>query len=246
MELRIGSCPRGPLSVAPSRGYTRPRGVRGDPRRLVLDGLGGGTSGRAPAPSRLGARLRYGPRARPQPRVRPVPRGHRRRPAPMVGGPALRRSGAAGGRRELARRADLLPVAIGPHRHSRAAPVGGRVGEGGAGRPGRRALSLGRRAPGPGRLRSTAPPRGDAGQPAGAARALRRLPRVVSRLGGGDLLRAIARSRSPRPGDRHAPRLTWRSVATPGSVEPGGPSLLATPGPALLRLRLPARARLVP
>src|SRR5512144_2159971 len=159
----------------------------------------------------------------------------------MVGGSAVRRSGAAGGGRQLARRDELLSVAI-RARPSSAASVGGRVGKGGAGRARRGALSLGQRAPGPSRLRSAAPPGRDAGQSLGSARALRRLPRVVPRLGGRDLLRAVARARPPRPGSGHATRVPRRRVAAPGSVEPGGASLLPAPRSALLRLRVPPRA----
>src|SRR5262249_4880829 len=134
-------------------------------------------------------------------------------------------------------------LAICPRRRYLSAPDRGGVGEGGARRARGRALPMGRGPSGARRLRPAAPPRRDAGKPAGAPRPLRRLPRVVPGLARRQLLRAIGRAESAGARDRHASRLARRRLAPPGSVEPGGAPLLAATGAPLLGLRLQSGAR---
>src|SRR5206468_3951535 len=86
-------------------------------------------------------------------------------------------------------------------------------------------------------LQSAAPRRLDAGQSAGAARPLGRLPRVVCRLVRRGLLRGVAGAQSPRPRPRHPPREPRWGLAARRPLEPGGPPLVAAAGAALLRLR---------
>ena len=112
------------------------------------------------------------------------------------------------------------------------------------GGPRRRALSLGR-ASGPRPRRFDGPARVD-GQPAN--------PLGLVALSGvchewccdwedHGILRAIARAEPARTFAGHAPRVARRRVAAPGSVEPGGASLVAAARPALLGLWLQGGAR---
>src|SRR5262249_33611692 len=104
----------------------------------------------------------------------------------------------------------------------------------------RRALPLGSRAAGRRPRRPAAARRGDADQSAGAPRTLRRLPRVVPRLGGRGLLRGVTGTESLGAVPRLAAWLARRRVAAPGHVEPRGAPLFPAARPSLFRLR-PAR-----
>src|SRR5207244_6266121 len=86
-------------------------------------------------------------------------------------------------------------------------------------------LPGGRRAPARA-VRAPAAGRHHAGEPARPDGALRRLPRVVPRLGRRRLLPAFAAAEPARARRRPAPRLARRRLAPRGPVEPGRPPLL--------------------
>src|SRR2546422_2553033 len=88
-------------------------------------------------------------------------------------------------------------------------------------------------------VRPPAAGRHHAAKPARPDRSLRRLPRVVPRLGRRRLLPAVAAAEPARTRGRPAPRLARRRLAPRRPVEPGRPPLLVAPGAPLLRLRLP-------
>src|SRR5712691_6981379 len=112
------------------------------------------------------------------------------------------------------------------------------MGKGRARRTRRRAVSVGQRTSRGERLRQTAAGPADAFQPAGARGPLGRLPRVVPRLGARRLLCGVTRAEPGGTASRLAPRLPRRSLATSGSVEPRGPSLVPASGASLLGLWL--------
>src|SRR5438876_1936556 len=237
LEGRLRSEPRHPVRDDHAADYTGARGVRGGGRGLVLDGLGPGAAGRSAAASGVARPVLDRAHARHPGRVRRLPRPDGRRRAAVLGRPALRRPEPAGRRRLLARRGRVLPLA----RERLPPPHRGRVGEGGPRGPRGRALPVGRRAA----ARAVRPPaagRHHAGEPARPDRSLRRLPRVVPRLGRRRLLPAFAAAEPARARRRPAPRLARRRLAPRGPVEPGRPPLLVAPGASLLRLRLPPRA----
>src|SRR5262249_40153461 len=74
-------------------------------------------------------------------------------------------------------------------------------------------------------------------QPVRAAGAVRRLPRVVSRLGRRGILRALTGPRSRRTRDRLAEDVSWWVMAASGPVESGRPPLVAATDAPVLRLR---------
>src|SRR5215470_14995712 len=160
----------------------------------------------------------------------------------MVERCALRRSWSARGRCQLVRGDSVLRVAVRRAARLLSASYRGTVGEGGARWTRRRSISVGRRSSCENSGSTASRPR-YACESLGTARPVGRVPRVVSRLGGRALLLPVARPESARPRSGDAPSLPGRGVAAPGSLDHGGPPVIAPALPSLFGLWLPSRPR---